>query len=67
MPASRELNALAPPNPQVAEAWIEILLMTIVTVLRESADLYECRCFSQFHLTKTTRDFAKLHRYAQSP
>ena len=40
--------------------------MTIVTALRESADLNCCHGLSQFHLTKTKKDFAKLRGYAQS-
>jgi len=41
--------------------------MTIGTVWTTNPDFQECYGFSQCHLTKTTRDFAKLCGYAQSP
>ena len=47
-------------NRQVLVACIDSLLMTIEVTPRATAGACRCHGFSQFHLTKITRDFAKL-------
>ena len=51
-------------EPQARRASVDTLLMTIKATPFESGDLYDCHDLSEFHLTKTTRDFAKLGGHA---
>ena len=50
--------------PQERPAGVDTLLMTIKATPFESGDLYDCHDLSEFHLTKTTIDFAKLGGHA---